>query len=153
MAAGGAALMAIGYGEGENKAVTAAEQAIASRLLDVTIDGARGILFNVTGGPDMTLFEVNEAAEIIRRTAHPEVNIIFGAVIDEAMADKIRITVIATGFDSAAPVRPAVNRNMVPAAQAKSKVVVSRPMAQADYHNRVADSDNLDIPSFLRRRP
>jgi cell division protein FtsZ len=153
MAAGGAALMAIGHGEGENKAVAAAEQAIASRLLDVTIDGARGILFNVTGGPDMTLFEVNEAAEIIRRTAHPEVNIIFGAVVDEEMTDKIRITVIATGFDAVAPVRPAVMHNVVPAAQAKSKVVVSRPVAQPDYQKHMVDSDNLDIPAFLRRRP
>ncbi len=84
MAQGGAALMAIGHGKDEDKATEAAEQAIASSLLDVTIDGARGILFNVTGGPDLTLFDVNEAAEIIRKTAHPEANIIFGAVIDEA---------------------------------------------------------------------
>lgn len=152
MAAGGAALMAIGYGEGESKAVAAAEQAIASRLLDVTIDGARGILFNVTGGPDMTLFEVNEAAEIIRRTAHQEVNIIFGAVIDEAMAGKIRITVIATGFDSVPPARAAVMHTAVPTIQSKSKVVISRPVAQADHQPRMVDADNLDIPSFLRRR-
>jgi len=99
MAEGGAALMAIGEASGENRAVEAAQQAISSRLLEVTIDGARGILFNVTGGPDLTLHEVHQAAEIIRQAAHPEANIIFGAVIDEAMQDRVRITVIATGFE------------------------------------------------------
>ena len=112
MAEGGAALMAIGRGEGDDKAVEAAEQAIASSLLDVTIDGARGILFNVTGGTDLTLFDVNEAAEIIRKTAHPEANIIFGAVLDESMSDAIHITVIATGFDAANQQRPALIRNV-----------------------------------------
>ncbi len=100
MLEGGAALMAVGRASGEKRAVEAVQQAISSRLLDITIDGARGILFNITGGPNMTLFEVNEAASIIRETAHPDVNLIFGAVIDEAMADEVRITVIATGFDN-----------------------------------------------------
>jgi cell division protein FtsZ len=151
MAEGGAALMAIGRGEGENKAVNAAEQAIASALLDVTIDGARGILFNVTGGPDMTLFEVNEAAEIIRKTAHPEVNIIFGAVIDESMDDKIRITVIATGFDSAAQQRPIPVRTSVNVPAAKPRVA-PRAVPAAEFPARVLDGENLDIPAFLRRR-
>jgi cell division protein FtsZ len=150
---GGAALMAIGYGEGDNKAVQSAEQAIASRLLDVTIDGARGILFNVTGGPDMTLYEVNEAAEIIRRTAHPEANIIFGAAVDETMVDKMRITVIATGFDSAAPQRPvAVQHVAASAARPGPKLAPSRPVPTPNFPNRTVDSDDLDIPSFLRRR-
>jgi cell division GTPase FtsZ len=74
-------------------------RAISSQLLDITIDGARGILFNVTGGPSLTLFEVNQAAAIIKETAHPDVNLIFGAVIDPNLGDEIRITVIATGFD------------------------------------------------------
>ena len=99
MSAGGAALMAVGVGSGEDRARIAAENAINSSLLDVTIDGARGILFNVTGGADMSLFEVNQAAAIIRETAHPDVNLIFGAVLDESMGDDMRITVIATGFD------------------------------------------------------
>jgi cell division protein FtsZ len=103
MSEGGAALMAVGTGTGDSRAVDAAQQAISSKLLDVTIDGARGILFNVTGGPSMTLYEVNQAAEIIKATAHPDVNLIFGAVIDENMKDDIRITVIATGFDQPAP--------------------------------------------------
>jgi cell division protein FtsZ len=99
MSEGGAALMAVGNGTGEDRAKNAAEQAISSQLLDITIDGARGVLFNVTGGPNMTLFEVNQAAAIIRETAHPDVNMIFGAVIDPNMGDDIRITVIATGFE------------------------------------------------------
>jgi cell division protein FtsZ len=99
MSEGGAALMAVGRANGEDRARKAAEMAISSQLLDVTIDGARGILFNVTGGNEMTLFEVNEAAAIIKETAHPDVNLIFGAVIDPDMGDEIRVTVIATGFE------------------------------------------------------
>jgi cell division protein FtsZ len=92
-------LMAVGHGTGDDRARAAAEAAISSGLLDVTIDGARGILFNITGGSDLTLFEVNEAAAIIQQSAHPEVNMIFGAQVDETMGDEIRITVIATGFE------------------------------------------------------
>jgi len=150
MAEGGAALMAIGHGEGENKASEAAEKAIASSLLDVTIDGARGILFNVTGGPDLTLFDVNEAAEIIRKTAHPEANIIFGAVIDESMADKIHITVIATGFDAATQHRPTVIRNV--AARSAEPKVAPRAVPVSEFPVRVLDNENLDIPAFLRKR-
>jgi cell division protein FtsZ len=99
MSEGGAALMAVGHGMGDDRARRAAEMAINSSLLDVTIDGARGILFNITGGSDLSLFEVNEAAAIIKESAHPEVNLIFGAQIDESMGDEVRITVIATGFE------------------------------------------------------
>ncbi len=88
MSEGGAALMAVGHAEGDDRARLAAEQAISSQLLDITIDGARGVLFNVTGGPNMTLFEVNQAAAMIRETAHPDVNMIFGAVIDPNMGDE-----------------------------------------------------------------
>jgi cell division protein FtsZ len=136
MSEGGAALMAIGRAGGENRAVDAAQKAIASALLDITIDGARGILFNVTGGPDLTLFEVNEAAEVIREKAHPEANIIFGAVIDESMDGDISITVIATGFDAVAR----QHRQ-----EAKSSKIREFPV-------RKFDSDELDIPAFLRRR-
>ena len=99
MSEGGAALMAVGVASGEDRARLAAEQAIASELLDITINGARGILFNVTGGTNLTLYEVNQAAAIIRETAHPDVNLIFGAVVDPDMKDDLRITVIATGFE------------------------------------------------------
>jgi cell division protein FtsZ len=136
MSEGGAALMAIGRAGGENRAVDAAQKAIASSLLDITIDGARGILFNVTGGADLTLFEVNEAAEVIREKAHPEANIIFGAVIDESMDGDISITVIATGFDAVA--RP--QRQEVKASKIR------------EFPVRKFDNDDLDIPAFLRRR-
>lgn len=99
MSEGGAALMAVGRASGDERARRSAELAISSGLLDVTIDGARGILFNITGGPDLSLFEVNEAAAIIKESAHPDVNLIFGAQIDENMGDEVRITVIATGFE------------------------------------------------------
>src|SRR5512146_3042974 len=110
MSEGGAALMAVGHASGEDRARIAAEMAISSQLLDITIDGARGILFNVTGGPNMTLFEVNQAAAIIKETAHPEVNLIFGAVVDPNMADEIRVTVIATGFERTGVPRRTIER-------------------------------------------
>jgi cell division protein FtsZ len=99
MSAAGSALMAIGEASGETRSIDAANSAIASPLLDIDISGARGVLFNITGGMDMTLFEVNEAADIISRAAHPEANIIFGAVQDPDFDGKVKITVIATGFD------------------------------------------------------
>ncbi len=165
MSMGGAALMAVGSGTGDDRAREAAEQALSSHLLDVTIDGARGILFNVTGGPDLSLYEINQAASIIRETAHPDVNLIFGAVIDENMEDDIRITVIATGFEHGMPlVRPLTRsvsqpnpkempsqapvRESVPVgAPAKRSTSESSNAAQADY--RIND---LDIPAFLRKR-
>jgi cell division protein FtsZ len=96
----GSALMGIGRASGEDRAATAAREAIASPLLEVNISGAQGVLFNITGGPNLGLFEVDEAAEIIKQTADPEANIIFGTVIDERLGDELAITVIATGFDS-----------------------------------------------------
>src|SRR5437867_1623071 len=101
----GSALMGIGHGSGESRAADAARQAIMSPLLEQSIDGARGVLFTITGGPDLTLFEVNEAAEIIHAAADPEANIIFGAVIDERMGGEVKISVIATGFDQTRPLR------------------------------------------------
>jgi cell division protein FtsZ len=136
MSEGGSALMAVGKANGETRAADAAQSAIASALLDVTIDGAHGILFNVTGGANLSLFEVNEAAEIIRTKAHPDANIIFGAVIDEGMGDDIRITVIATGFDAISQRKPYV---------AGKRKTIEFPVQRFDQ-------DDLDIPAFLRRR-
>jgi len=99
MSAAGSALMGVGSASGEGRAIEAARTAISSPLLETSIDGASGVIFNVTGGPDLTLYEVNEAAEVIYSVASPEANIIFGAVIDEKIQGEIRITVIATGFD------------------------------------------------------
>ncbi|HZY45900.1 MAG TPA: cell division protein FtsZ [Anaerolineae bacterium] len=158
MAEGGAALMAVGSAEGEDRAIKAAQQAITSKLLDVTIDGARGILFNVTGGPNMTLYEVNQAAAIIKETAHPDVNLIFGAVIDDKMGDAIRVTVIATGFDQAGPTP--VRRRVSVSAQPSMLTVGSKPMATTDqslgipvdFPVRQFDKDDLEVPAFLRKR-
>jgi cell division protein FtsZ len=102
----GSSMMGIGIGTGENRAVEAARAAVMSPLLEVNIQGARGILFNVTGGSDLGLFEVNEAAEVIKEAADPEANIIFGTVIDDRMRDEVKVTVIATGFDATKKPRP-----------------------------------------------
>src|SRR5262245_12915858 len=95
----GSALMGVGYGSGDGRALDAARSAISSPLLESAIDGARGILLNICGGSDLTLFEVNDAATVIHEVAHPEANIIFGAVIDDEMGDEVRVTVIAAGFE------------------------------------------------------
>ncbi|HYM53494.1 MAG TPA: cell division protein FtsZ, partial [Candidatus Dormibacteraeota bacterium] len=104
----GSSMMGIGIGTGEQRAIEAARAAVMSPLLEVNIQGARGILFNVTGGSDLGLFEVNEAAEVIKEAADPEANIIFGTVIDDRMRDEVKVTVIATGFDGTKKVRPQV---------------------------------------------
>ena len=129
----GSALMGIGYGSGDNRAVTAAEAAIKSPLLETSIEGARGVLLNITGGSSLGLLEVNEAAAIISDAVDPQANIIFGAVIDETFQDEVRVTVIATGFDG----------NPIPAmAQAgKSESPVIEPFKVKD----------LDIPAWMRR--
>jgi cell division protein FtsZ len=152
MSEGGAALMAVGVGKGEDGARVAAEQAISSQLLDITIDGARGILFNVTGGSDLTLFEVNQAAAIIKETAHPDVNLIFGAVIDPSLKDEVHITVIATGFErTGVPHRraePATKENKERPAQS-----VNVPsQAGHEFQPRAFNTEDLDIPTFLRNR-
>ena len=163
MSEGGAALMAVGTGTGDERAKKAAEDAISSKLLDITIDGARGVLFNVTGGPNMTLFEVNQAAAIIRETAHPDVNMIFGAVIDPNLGDDIRITVIATGFERNAMPRRALERNTRENKRTEP-AAFSRPLESVSVHADVqageaksaplppVNKDDLDIPTFLRNR-
>lgn len=161
MSEGGAALMAVGVGKGEGGARQAAEQAISSKLLDITIDGARGILFNVTGGPDMTLFEVNDAAAIIKETAHPEVNLIFGAVIDESMGDEVRVTVIATGFERTgvtrrieAPKPRSEQRPVYIAAEVRENEPAVLPASKptSEFQPRTINTEDLDIPTFLRNR-
>jgi cell division protein FtsZ len=102
----GSSMMGIGTATGENRAIEAARAAVMSPLLEVNIQGARGILFNVTGGSDLGLFEVNEAAEVIKEAADPEANIIFGTVIDDRMRDEVKVTVIATGFDASRKAKP-----------------------------------------------
>ncbi len=166
MSEGGAALMAVGVGSGDERARKAAELAISSQLLDITIDGARGVLFNVTGGSELTLFEVNQAAAIIRETAHPDVNMIFGAVIDPTMGDDIRITVIATGFErSGVPRRilrptrrPEEKQNVAHFVNdTRESVSVGAPVERSTPTQEKAqpkkyNENDLDIPTFLRNR-
>ncbi len=178
MSEGGAALMAVGRAEGDDRARKAAEAAINSTLLDVTIDGARGILFNITGGTDLTLFEINEAAAIIKESAHPEVNLIFGAQIDDAMGDEVRITVIATGFEQSRaerrvnaerPQNPPIQRS-APMPPQQQPVERQQPPSQQQQQQQQQqnppqnpqrpvqssepryDPDDQGIPAFLRRR-
>jgi len=182
----GSALMGIGRASGENRAVEAAQQAIASPLLEISITGAQGVLFNITGGPNLGLFEVNEAAEIIRATTDPEANIIFGTVIDERMGDDVMITVIATGFDASRPrdigrldspheVASGLragrdNRDFLAALAADRPLTTAgtpvmepaerreRSTERTERSERVEaprrptfESEDLDIPAFLRR--
>jgi cell division protein FtsZ len=136
----GMALMGTGTASGEKRAVEAAQRAISSPLLeDITISGARGILISVTGGPDLGIFEVNEACMLIQEEAHEDANIIFGAVIDEKMKDEMRITVIATGFGRAESKEEQVPETL-PISQARGKVVV----------NFTRKEENREIPAFIR---
>ncbi|MFE7425343.1 cell division protein FtsZ [Streptomyces sp. NPDC014735] len=117
MSEAGSALMGIGSARGDDRAVAAAEMAISSPLLEASIDGARGVLLSISGGSDLGLFEINEAAQLVSEAAHPEANIIFGAVIDDALGDEVRVTVIAAGFDGGQP--PARRENVLGANSAK----------------------------------
>lgn len=149
----GIALMGTGSSHGENRAVEATQRAIASPLLEeASIEGAKGILVNITGGPDLTLHEVNEASTIIREAADDEANIIFGAVIDERMADNMKITVIATGFDRMAGTQPVPTRSYsIPSTTAINQPVSTKPL---DNRNNREDirRDDLDIPTFMRKK-
>lgn len=117
MSEAGSALMGIGSARGDDRAVAAAEMAISSPLLEASIDGARGVLLSISGGSDLGLFEINEAAQLVSEAAHPEANIIFGAVIDDALGDEVRVTVIAAGFDGGQP--PSKRDNVIGGASAK----------------------------------
>ncbi len=159
----GLALMGTGSAGGENRAVEAAQKAISSPLLENnTINGARGILLNITGGPDMSLFEINEAASLIQAEAHEDANIIFGTVVDETMADEIRITVIATGFEDSG--KKKVNMSNVtqlsnykagdlstPAYIREGKFIDVSGPGKDDFLEEEEDLD-LDIPAYLRKQ-
>jgi len=141
----GMAHMGIGSASGENRAEDAAKQAIQSPLLETSIEGARGVIINITGGSDLGLHEVNTAAELVQRSVDPEANIIFGAVIDEAMEDELQITVIATGFEKEQTISSIGIDNIV--TKAWDKKISSIP-ANTESVNPQSD---LDIPSFLRK--
>ncbi|HBM74371.1 MAG TPA: cell division protein FtsZ [Clostridiaceae bacterium] len=135
----GLAHMGVGKGTGDNRAAEAAKQAIHSPLLETSITGATGVLLNITGGPNLGLFEVNEAAELVSQAADPDANIIFGAVIDEKLQDEIRITVIATGFEKAPPQKDNAKKVDIPLMDKKID-----PFGGLD-------DGSLEIPAFLRR--
>ncbi len=146
----GTALMGIGMASGEQKASHAAEMACASPLLETSIDGARGVLINITGGPDLTLSEVYEAAEIVYKACDTEnVNLIFGTVINESMQNEVRITVLATGFDSGLRSQPVEVK--AAAAVGEESAPTPSPVAESAESILLPEAE-LDIPAFLRRR-
>jgi cell division protein FtsZ len=134
----GSALMGIGTASGENRATEAARGAVSSPLLETSIEGATGILLNITGGPDIGLFEVNEAAEVVTGAADQNANVIFGAVIDDSMGEEVRVTVIATGFGSSR------RRRRREGAEAP---IPSAPIPGGGFE---IPDEALDVPSFLR---
>jgi len=141
MAGAGSALMGIGSARGDDRAVAAAEMAISSPLLEASIDGAHGVLMNISGGSDLGLFEINEAAQLVADAAHADANIIFGAVIDDALGDEVRVTVIAAGFDGGAPrprSRPEARRTPLREPQA-----VAAP-AEVEYDADIDLDDEYD---------
>ncbi|MDO8731751.1 MAG: cell division protein FtsZ [Actinomycetota bacterium] len=157
MHSAGSALMGIGSARGEDRAVEAAEKAISSPLLEAGIDGAHGVLLSISGGSDLGLFEINEAARLVADAAHPDANIIFGAVIDDTLGDEVRVTVIAAGFDGGEPPpRTAATRRSAEATPTTTGEVpiVTSPAARPVQPARTivfddAD-DDLDIPDFLK---
>ncbi len=164
----GSALMGIGHGTGDNRAIEAARAAIDSPLLELSIDGAKGILFNITGGPDLGMYEIDEAAKAITEAADPDANIIFGAIIDEAMQGEVKITVIATGFESEAGktqkkmYAPSENRpSEIPSSQILRRSDRSffspEPELTRDDQAELQkkdddDEDELEVPAFIRRK-
>ncbi|MCA1029985.1 cell division protein FtsZ [Bacillus timonensis] len=154
----GSALMGIGVATGENRAAEAAKKAISSPLLETSIDGAQGVLMNITGGTNLSLYEVQEAADIVASASDQEVNMIFGSVINENLKDEIIVTVIATGFNevdlsASKPARPSIN-SVKPSVGNKREVKREESPAQ-DQNARYGQSQNeeaLDIPTFLRNR-
>ena len=172
MQGAGSALMGIGSARGEDRAVAAARAAVSSPLLEASIDGARGVLLSVSGGSDLGLFEINEAARLVSESAHPEANIIFGAVIDDALGDEVRVTVIAAGFDGGQPKtivstpavvshpaepKPADRRDVddtsVPAGPTEPEREITLPEPKKPRTIIFDDSaveDDLDVPDFLK---
>ena len=165
MAGAGSALMGIGSARGEARSVRAAELAISSPLLEASIDGAHGVLLSIAGGSDLGLFEISEAAELVAKSAHPDANIIYGTVIDDALGDEVRVTVIAAGFDGGQPKRvamPVIDAATIggeadpiaandPLAVALDLNVegAERPRKRITFEDLVSE-DEIDIPDFMR---
>ncbi len=173
MDSAGSALMGIGQGAGDNRAVDAAKAAIDSPLLELSIEGAKGILFTVTGGPDLGMYEVNEAARIITSSADPNARVIFGSVIDESMKDQVKITVIATGFGGKqktikkiTPIefdvvkereemRPSFSSTKIkptPAESTPQPTFTPKPKPFEEKETQKAKEEDLEIPAFIRKK-
>src|SRR5262249_16880210 len=170
MQGAGTALMGIGSARGDDRATEAAESAISSPLLEASIDGARGVLLSVSGGSNLGLFEITESARVVGEAAHPEANIIFGAVIDDALGDEVRVTVIAAGFDAGqpGPARPPVRQTVsapVDEPPVEREHAVAPTSGEDDKEQRIElpepkeprtivfdDSvgDDVDVPDFLK---
>jgi len=169
MSDAGSALMGIGHGTGDNRAIEAARAAIDSPLLELSIDGAKGILFNITGGPDLGMYEIDEAAKAITEAADADANIIFGAIIDEAMQGEVKITVIATGFESEQnktqkkifspaerpfsdiPQSQMLRRDRVSVFD-EPEITKSEPEKPSISEEESDDEDELEVPAFIRRK-
>ena len=160
----GSALMGIGSARGENRATRAAESAIASPLLEASIDGAHGVLLSIAGGSDLGLFEISEAAELVAASAHPDANIIYGTVIDDALGDEVRVTVIAAGFESGEPTKidvPVIETPVAPIREKNDPVEVAATLPSGSALGGGATRkriifeedgtvDELDVPDFLK---
>jgi cell division protein FtsZ len=147
MAEAGQALLGIGMGTGDGRAMDAVVHAIESPLLETSLEGARSILLSITGGRDLSLWEVNEAAKAVAEAAHPDANIIFGAMVDEKVEDQVWVTVVATGYGDRAQVRGTPRGDRIPA---DAEPRVRRGRAEARESNR--SLDEIDVPEFLPRR-
>ena len=152
MQGAGTALMGIGNARGDDRAIAAAETAISSPLLEASIDGARGVLLSVSGGSDLGLFEINEAARMVAESAHPEANIIFGAVIDDALGDEVRVTVIAAGFDGGQPGKPRTTTRKADdvtapeLASASASEAKAEPPSAPDVSAEAGDDQYIELP-------
>ena len=158
----GSALMGIGSARGEARATRAAELAISSPLLEASIDGAHGVLLSIAGGSDLGLFEISEAAELVAKCAHPDANIIFGTVIDDALGDEVRVTVIAAGFDGGAPkkvsvpvISTATLNGQADPIPANDPIAVAMETPQTPTRRRITfeelvSEDEIDIPDFMK---
>jgi cell division protein FtsZ len=162
MSGAGSALMGIGSARGDNRALAAAEMAVASPLLEASMEGAHGVLLSISGGSDLGLFEINEAASLVSDSAHPDANIIFGAVIDDALGDEVRVTVIAAGFDGGQPKKrvDAPRRveqtggqplgPLTPPARQPGRPGTAGTPVPGPSRQAIEYDDDLDVPDFLK---
>ncbi len=147
----GTALMGMGSGSGEKRAISAVKEAISSPLIDVSIEGAKGVLFNIIGGPDLSMVEVDEAASIVAKTVSPEANIIFGAVIDENMVDQVKVTLIATRFETSPFKTFNFSKPKKEESEEESEEQLKKEEKVLDEEEFAIDSE-FDVPAFLRRK-